>query len=303
VLRQEKRVSMAKERLLIRSVGEDRTGRTRFRVEVDYEFLNESAVDVETEVAFPIPEYSYRYERTAGPIDLEGFRASVDGNEVPVVKDARAILGGRDYTSLLRGIGVDPEHHGYFSPEPKRGQPDQLRALTDAEAKRLASAGLIRGIPPDERWPNWAVAITWHWTQVFPAGRAVRVRHEYTPAAGFRYSSDAGELLNGLPSTCGGKELAERLDARQALMSRSALQRGGDSTVVRAAWVEYVLKTASSWKMPIREFELVIERPKGTWVSLCWGGDMKRVSDTRFSARIRDYVPKEDLLVYFFAVK
>jgi hypothetical protein len=66
--------------------------------------------------------------------------------------------------------------------------------------------------------------------------------------------------------------------------------------------VSYILTTANTWKTPIGEFELVVERPEGHAVSFCWDGKVEKVGPTTFSARATDFVPSRELSVYFFTV-
>ena len=306
VLRDERRVSMRKERLAIRLLGEDKANITRFRVSVEYEFANETSEDVTTEVAFPVPEYKYSPVGLEGPLDLGGFRAWIDGREIPVQKQVRAIVGGQDQAATLGGLGIDVEHFGYFDPDSswsQPGHPDQLRRLAPVDAERLLHLGLIEGADPDNRLPQWTVTTTWHWTQRFPAGTVVRVRHEYTPAAGFVYSGATRELLAGLPRACADDALVKGLEAQKARVAEAARSANHeDHSTVFAAWVQYILKTANTWKTPIRDFELLVERPEGRAVSFCWDGRVEKVSKTTFSAKATDFVPTSDLVVYFFTV-
>jgi hypothetical protein len=307
VSRIERRVSMRKERLAIRLLGEGNANVTRFRVSVEYEFANESIDEVTTEVAFPIPEYGYNPVGLEGPRDLGGFRAWVDGSEISVEKQVRAVARGQDQASTLRELGIDIEHHGYFSPDlagSDADHPDQLRRLTPADAQRLVQLGLIRGTEPDDRWPEWTVAITWHWTQTFPTGEVIRVRHEYTPSAGSAYSTGARELLAGLTDVCANDALVHHLQLQKASLADAARRNGHeDRSMVFGSWVRYVLETANNWRTPIRDFELLIESPEGRSVSFCWDGKVEKVSRTTFSARVKDFRPARDLTVYFFVVK
>lgn len=307
VSRAERRVSMRKERLAIRLLGEDEGNITRFRVSVEYEFANDSSDDVTTEVAFPIPEYGYNVFGLEGPRDLGGFRAWVDGSEISVGKQVRAVARGQDQASTLRELGIDVEHHGYFSPDlagSDADHPDQLRRLTPADAQHLLQLGLIRGTEPDDRWPEWTVAIIWHWTQRFPAGKVVRIRHEYTPSAGFAYSTGVREFLAGLPEVCAVDALVRHLQLQKATLADAARRSGHeDRSMIFGSWVQYVLKTANTWRTPIRDFELLIESPEGRSVSFCWDGKVEKVSGTTFSAKVRDFRPTRDLTVYFFTVK
>ncbi len=307
VLRDERRISMRKERLWIRFLQEDRRRIPRFRIAVDYEFVNESSDDVTTEVAFPVPEYGYQLDALGGPVDLGGFRAWVDDAEIPVEKQVRALVGGKDHAAVLRELGIDVERHGNYYPDEswsQPGHPDQIRKLPAAAAERLVNLGLIEAAKPEIGWPRWTVAITWHWSQTFPAGKVVEIRHEYTPAAGFRYSGDIRKFLKEFPDACADEALIHALEAQKRDLAEAAHRRGTDDhSMIFGEWVKYILTTANSWKTPIRDFELIVERPEGRLVSLCWDGKVEKVSQTRFSAKAKDFVPAKDLAVYFFNVK
>jgi hypothetical protein len=96
-LRREANVSMKTERL---TISED-------KVTVEYEFLNETDKDITTEVAFPIPLYSYAIFSAAPDPYFNDFRLWVEGKELKYNVDARAKYEGKDYTDLLRGMGMD----------------------------------------------------------------------------------------------------------------------------------------------------------------------------------------------------
>jgi len=72
--------------------------------------------------------------------------------------------------------------------------------------------------------------------------------------------------------------------------------------MVSGEWVKYILTTANTWKTPIRDFELIVERPARQFVSFCWEGNVEKLSNTRFRATAHDFVPNQELLVYFFSV-
>lgn len=287
VLRDEKRVAMRRERLTM----------SLSRVTVEYEFVNESQSDVTTEVAFPVPEYAYAFDGLKGPLDLGGFRAWVDGAEIQVSKQVRALVAGEDHGPLLRNLGIDVERHGNFDPSGWEvpGRPNQIAALPADVLGRLVASGTVEAEKPERGWPRWTVAITWHWTQTFPAGRTVKVRHEYTPAAGHRGipASALDRLPAELPGSC--PDAAFVRAARRAARSEAAW--------FTVSWVSYILETARSWKQPIGEFELVIDRPEKALVTFCWDGPVEKVGKTRFRAVARDFAPARDLTIYFLEAR
>jgi hypothetical protein len=291
VLRDEKRISMRKERLTI----------SPSKIVVEYEFVNESPTDITTEVAFPVPEYQYAFDALEGPFDLGGFRAWVDGAEVKVAKEVRALADGKDHAPALRQLGIDVERHGNYQPDDFEapGRPNQIRALPPASVDRLVALGLLEPEKPERGWPRWTVAITWHWTQTFPAGRPLRVRHEYQPAVGYRGFSVSGLARFGaeFPDAC-ADDAALGAAARKVAAAKPPRERP-DQRWFRVEWVSYILTTAKSWKTPIREFQLIVERPADAIVTFCWDGPVERVGKTRFRATASDFVPTRELAVYF----
>jgi hypothetical protein len=132
------------------------------------------------------------------------------------------------------------------------------------------------------------VQLKYHWLQHFPPGEVVRVRHEYRPMFG----SKNYLLTDAFGSACVEPPLAKLLEG---------LLKGKDGGDHGATfWVKYILTTANTWKTPIRDFELVIEYPEGEYVSLCWDGKLEKAGPRTFRTALKDFVPKDELTVYFF---
>ncbi len=83
---------------------------------------------------------------------------------------------------------------------------------------------------------------------------------------------------------------------------KKSVSPGEAKAMISAEWVKYILTTANTWKTPIPDFELVVERPEDQFVSFCWDGKVEKVSKTKLRASARDFVPTHELLVYFFNV-
>jgi hypothetical protein len=75
------------------------------------------------------------------------------------------------------------------------------------------------------------------------------------------------------------------------------------------AWVDYILTTANSWKTPIKDFTLVIDRTKGSstassgtrYVSLCWDGPINKLDADHLVAHKANFVPQKELSVAFIS--
>ena len=317
-LRDERRVSMIKERLYIgkQFIGRVSSGlpnlENKYRVIVEYEFLNESTEDITTEVAFPLPEFNYRFEDLGGDRRIRGFKVQVDGKAVVYKTEMRAKAGGRDVTGLpkaggrdvtdlLRKAGVEimtfGRFQGYNAPRPGSYQVDRLPESTQSVLK--AAGAIDKNLNP-----LWSVAIMYHWKQTFPVGKIVRVKHEYDAIPGFSFGFRVREYLDGLKDGCFDDGLTRALEAAHgALEVAHARDPKSDGEVmINSEWVKYILTTANTWKTPIRDFELIVERPAGQFVSFCWDGKVEKLSDTRFRATARDFVPTRELLIYFLSV-
>ena len=279
-LGKEPRVAMVSERLTI----------SLSQVRVDYGFVNESREDVVGEVAFPIPPFDIneatRWSDSApeGATFDVGFVGTSDGQAIRASRQARALVDGRDVTELLQGMGIDWERFGHH--DNHDGEDYQVRKLSAADREKLRVVGAVDVKPELEELPRWKVAITYHWTQRFPAGKAVRVTHSYAPITG--NSSMVGaldEFAKAFPSAC--------LDAATAArLRKEGAYRGWQA-------VDYILTTANTWKKPIGEFELVIERDPTHVVTFCWDGKVEREGKTRLVARKKGFVPAGELTVFF----
>lgn len=267
-LRNERRVAMRKERLFI----------SADKVRVEYEFVNESAEDVVTEIAFPTPDIAFSPAERIGH-RFQDFKAWVNDTKIEVKEEARAFMGDRDVADQLKAVGLTDI----------AGSLRQVEQLPVDKQEQLHAQGLVGwGDSGEERyWSHWTVRIVYHWVQRFPPGQVVRIRHEYAPAYGEK-NHVARHLFD---DACVEQPLRARLDSVVAIDSSS---NGWTK------WVKYILTTANTWKTPIRDFELELEFPEGEYVSLCWDGKIQRSGPRTFKSVLKDFVPKKELTVYFF---
>ena len=290
-LTREARISMEKERLVI---GEK-------KITVEYEFLNETDRDITTEVAFPIPPFERNYLDSDHPQPIDNFHVWIEGREIKYLSEAKAMLGNVDYSARLRQLGVDIVSLGHFDESgPAIQNPSFSRdfgKLSKEEQIELRRIGLF-----NEYFPQWTVELTYHWQHSFPAHKIVHVRHEYTPLAG-EMITGPGDLspkpethhLANFAQWCIDPPLRKTVTVR--------MQRQGYDSVT---WVDYILTTANTWKTPIKQFELVVERPKPDsqakhyLVSFCWDGPVLRPDSDHFVARATNFVPTKELSIAFF---
>jgi len=321
-LRREADISMEKEILTI----------SEAKVTVEYEFLNETDKDITTVVAFPIPRYDIGFNDAGGTRDFNDFRLWVEGREVKYNTEARAKLRGKDYTDLLKGLGIDIASFGGWD-EDRNGTPiGPITRLPDQELQRLSSIGLInsdRGAS-DDKLPLWDVLKSYYWTQTFPAHKILHVRHEYTPSMGFQeINPDALDPEVRKKRLAEDREKAQSPGAlaadenyyntisnscvepslRKGLMKQALKKYGQDTGSIEMAWVDFILTTANSWKTPIKDFTLIIDRQSASryaippqYVSLCWDGPIEKTAEGHFVAHKTNFVPEKELHVAFFSI-
>jgi hypothetical protein len=298
-LRNEPRVRMQKEQLYIRKqrVTNDKSRtnehQNRYSVSVNYEFVNESDVDVLTDVAFPLPEFGYPWEDLIQDRRIRGFKLFVNGRPQNYRTEIRARVKGTDVTEVLRESGIAIDSFGLFQHRAVGASPYQVTRLSKEAQARLKAVGAI----DNDLSPRWMVAITYHWKQTFPVGRIVRVQHEYEAIPGFSYSYDLLGYLSELKDGCFDDALKRRLiTVHGEIAKQQEIAIWGD-------WVKYILTTANTWKTPIGDFQLRVDNPSGEFVSFCWDGKIEKVSSTQSVARAQNFIPKRELMIYFLNVE
>ena len=249
VMNREPRIAMAKEVLQI----------SQSKVTVDYEFRNDGGVDVTTEVAFPIPGYDHDLAREgheASQLGFDNFQLWIDDVATRYRVEARAFLKDTEYTNVLAGMRVDVASFGHTPLENDSGD---IKKLAPSERKQLEKLGLV----DEDGEPLWQVRKKYHWQQTFPAHKTVHVRHEYTPIVGGSNNTAYGMGPNPDPysvevlkSLC----IDGRLNGILQDVADSNPQGRGPGKIVPFSYVDFILTTANTWKMPIEDFTLIVER-------------------------------------------
>jgi len=309
VLIREPRISMEKERLFI----------SLKKITVDYDFVNETDADITTEVAFPLPSVDCVHAEYCPSNLLDDFKATTDGRPISLSTEIKAMVSGRDHAELLRSLHVDIAAFGHYEPTDDKQSNYDVEKLSKSKQQHLVELGVVS--KEDNLAPLWTVVKTYYWSQKFPAGKIVHISHEYRPIAGYegvpveeldpavtaermRKHDASIPMLAPVQDSCFDARLRSSLkkDVDKEFARRQ--REPGYSKYVQMEWVNYILKTANSWKKPIKEFTLVLERPAVTdherwYVSLCWDGKIERLDDLHLVAKAVDFVPERDLTVAF----
>ena len=299
-------VAMEEERLFI---GID-------RITVDYLFRNMTDQDVTGEVIFPMPpvpvghiiESQWNLPDDPDRENLVNFTATVDGQPVAVTIDRIAVIEpqteaawfpsalqydtpGRDVTADLERLGIPLSLNG-----------DRVLAAllaldkgTRAEVTALGLAEYYDDGQSDHVFPLWSVALRYHWTQTFPAGRTLAVSHAYenrSPGGLFGWSHPPEDYQDYLVDLyCIDESTSKGL-------AKALAQPPVDGVVysMGLSWnISYILRTANSWAGPIKRFTLTIDKGKpGNIVSLCAEG-ISKTGPTTFVMEKTDFVPDRDL--------
>lgn len=305
VMKRESRITMAKEVLRI---GVN-------KVTVDYDFRNDTDQDVTTEVAFPIPDYSFQYDRaTPKQAGFDDFELWVNGKRVDFKTEVRAFAGKEDVTSELRGLHVDIASFGHYHDSDNGPVFPDIRGLSQSSRSRLTGLKAIDG-----DWPSWKVQKRYYWLQAFPAHATIHISHRYSPVVGFGMVPSSSlaaaksnatkaahqnrdfdkDSLEEVKSVCPTDQVLTRLD------KASRTSQSADYGYIE--YVDFILTTANTWKQPISDFTLLVERPhdehrKNYVVSFCWPHQIEQVGPDLFRARAISLVPTHELRVGFFGI-
>ena len=321
VPRRETRIVMAKEVL--------RIGETK--VVVDYDFRNDSVEDVTTEVAFQIPPYEngFPYDDISGQ-SFQSFHLWVNGMPLHYQSQATATLNGKDVTDVLRANHIDVATFGHFTEVEDSNHVSQpisadLSRLPKSERDNLLKEGLFAVEGSD--YPQlglWTVHLQYHWTQTFRAHSTVHIRHEYTPVVGFN-SVSLGAIKLALQPTYQTKrpvsEFSDELKQIGSFCPDEPFLRGAkglapaggqnsdddDGIAAELSYVDFILTTANTWKRPIEDFTLIVERPAPgqngkVLVSFCSpaNGKVEKLDEDHFQVHLNNLIPASELHIGFF---
>ncbi|WP_165821549.1 DUF4424 family protein [Falsiruegeria mediterranea] len=260
-------------------------------IRVDYQFRAADNLGTTTLVAFPLPEYDlawHSYSVLGEDSDTvqsrSNFRVWVDGNEISPQLEVKAMRNGIDVTSQLISYGIPIDSLSYL------GLMNALEAQSSQARSWLQENDVVRWNDGYDPEPLWTAKATYYWSQTFPAGKTVHVRHAYRPIAGAFFIADP-QLRDFSPA-----DFCMSAGEKKGVLNR--LKKANHGALL-ASQVRYVLTTGANWQGPIGQFHLIVDkaRPEAL-VSLCFDG-LKKTAPTRFETTIRNFVPTQDLDLLF----
>ncbi|HVQ07325.1 MAG TPA: DUF4424 family protein [Allosphingosinicella sp.] len=290
VLRQNGDIDMVSEDLFVSAA----------QVRVRYVFRNRAARAQRITVAFPMPDRELSYEMESEVAYPGDFHTFVEGRPVRMSVERKAVVGNVDLTAELVRLRIP-----VAPPEGERAGviADAIGRRPAAVQQRLARLGLIDAASladsSHQIIPMWTVKETWHWDQVFPAGRDLRVEHRYRPGVG----GTAGVPLahpdwrNGEYGREAQAEYCTDRDFLAGLDRMSARAERERANYPMEQRLRYILTTGGNWRSPIGDFRMVVDKGRvDNLVSFCAEG-VRRISPTQFEVRHRNWRPDRDLAV------
>ncbi len=277
---------------------------SKAEVRVKYLFRNTSTKDVETLVAFPLPDQVFDENGDMYYRDLRnglGFETKVDGKPVSYTIVEQAIHQGVDVTARITGLGLPLNDN-----DDRKAFTAKAAAIPTAEREKLEADGLLlkqefdAGQGPQVAYQqSWGLRMTVTRTQVFPAGKSVMVEHRYVPMTGGSLGANWNEEVRNEDwfKTARDKFCVD--DSWLAGFDKALLKyaKPGNTAPYAETWLGYVLSSGANWKGPIKDFRLVVDKGKeDSLVSFCAEGVMK-ISPTQFEVRKTNYEPKADINV------
>ena len=193
------------------------------RINVRYRFRNETATAIDAVVAFPMPAFRWNpgvsaWDSNVGPI--ESFAVTVDGRAVVTQVEQKALLDKRGVTANLRNAGLtDTQIIRSFG-----DMMDWRPRLPTAVAKKLNELSAMK-----DNWPQWDIAETAYWRQIFPGNSDLAVEHNYKPLSGRSYNIFIADSDLAAPERLpvGTTEEDQRRE------DRACLDKGARSAVIK----------------------------------------------------------------------
>jgi hypothetical protein len=269
-------------------------------VRVDYLFTNTGSEDIEALVAFPLPDQMFDdFNEFVRDFRTElDFRTTVDGEPVDYDITVQAIVNGRDVTSDLSVLGLEP-----YSPANWDDYDAAIKALTQNQLDDAVERGFLERDTATEEattyLPRWKIRTAVTRSQLFPAGQTIAVSHRYKPVSG-------GSVGGGLDRQYRNGEYAREHAAEfciedgwfaafdKALAKRATAANPSPYTEL---WLGYVLSTGANWKGPTGEFRMVVDKGKPeNLISFCADG-VEKISPTQFEIRKTDFEPEGDIKI------
>jgi len=182
---------------------------------------------------------------------------------------------------------------------PKEESFDDFKLWIDEEPARFTTE--IRAFAGKHDITELLSKLHVDWTQTFPAHSVVHIRHQYTPVLGNSNTIGNPAVYQGKDAVPEYAQSCPAATLRDTLTKVWQSDKDHESSPLSISYVSFILTTANTWKTPIEDFTLIVERPRipkyKTYVSFCWDGPVTQLDADHFSAHITGLVPKKELMI------
>lgn len=271
-------------------------------VRVDYVFENSADKDVETLVAFPMPDLPGHVESDiaiadSGKDNFLDFTVTQDGKPISPTLQQRAIAASIDVTDDLKAQNIPPLPYA-------EGTAAALEKLPGAVKQDWLSRGLLYDDVYDNdgsgmkhhMTPLWTLRSTYWWKTVFPAKAKVTVSHRYTPSVGGTVAIsflEEGQAKGDRFAEYSSRYCMDGGFVKAAQKFAKGQENGGPNYT--ESWISYILKTGANWNGPIKNFKLTLDKGNAkNLISFC-GNGVKKTGPTTFEMTATDFWPERDL--------
>jgi hypothetical protein len=275
---------------------------SREKVRTEYKLTNESNRSVKVELEFPVPVSPQVPAPSLLP--YPDFKVWINGDVFPCPVELRAYVNGKEVTDLLNEFKIPIE--GYDAAD------HPIDRLSKKQRDILVEAGAA--YPPVTDSPGlhyarqWTIRKRYHWIQCFPARASLKIAFEYTPESNysdmvFLHTDDnhAYELTPfGEGQGCIDKNLINALVKLSKFQATpSSVISGEPSYRIHTTQINYNLTTVDTFKVPIKSFELIIEKNPNELFSLCWDHPLVKIRNNVYRCTIKNFTPTSDIHLFF----
>ena len=272
------------------------------RIRVAYEFKNLTDKAQTETVLFPMPKVIPTGESPMADASAvaNSFKIWINNRVIHPKTHVRAFVTHgenaveTDVTALLNSCGFSDReiaHAWYNTSTESSGFKRKLRACAQ---KDTTIAYLFESEAPKikKMMPAWSSQLIYSWKQNFPANTITRVRHEYKPLLGGGVSGNYALSMD--EESLRASETNPYCFDDQFI---SKLKKYPGQPYYKA--FGYVLKTGANWATSIKQFKLTIDHKPNELVSLCWDDSLKKISPTRFEAKKDNFIPTQDINLFY----
>lgn len=265
-------------------------------IKVDYQFKNLSKRNITENILFPLPKVQNYIETDYADVAgmVNSFTVVADGKKIQPQVHVRAFLPSTtaqyfnddgfqgDVTAELKSCGLTDK---------ELMQPWQTENINDSVLVNQKVANCTHPkvkqllAIQDEDTVRWQSQIIYSWQQQFKANGMTKISHQYQPLVG----GSLGLLQEVAKAHCVDQNIQKVIDRDDSYGIYSGLS--------------YILKTGANWAKSIEDFNVTIERDADELLSLCWDGEVKKVSATQFQINEKNFKPKQDLNLIFIQRK